>query len=151
MELHNMQATPGSRHSKKRVGRGDKTAGRGENGQKSRAGYSAKIGFEGGQNPLYRRLPKRGFTNAPFKTEYTIVNLESIAKLNVAEVTPAILVEAGVIKASYGLLKVLGNGELTSAVKVTAHKFSKSAQAAIEKVGGSVEVITKAETTEEKE
>ncbi len=143
MELHNMQATPGSRHSKKRVGRGDKTAGRGENGQKSRAGYSAKIGFEGGQNPLYRRLPKRGFTNAPFKTVYTIVNLESIEKLGQAEVTPAALVEAGVIKASYGLLKILGNGELTKAVKVSAHKFSKSAQEAIEKAGGSVVLITK--------
>ncbi len=149
MELHNMQSTPGSRHSKKRVGRGDKTAGRGENGQKSRAGYSAKIGFEGGQNPLYRRLPKRGFTNAPFKTEYTIVNLDSIAKLELSEVTPTILVEKGVIKASYGLLKVLGNGELNSAVKISAHKFSKSAQSAIEKAGGTIEVIVKADSIKE--
>ncbi len=150
MELHNMQATPGARHSKKRIGRGDKTAGRGENGQKSRAGYSAKIGFEGGQNPLYRRLPKRGFTNAPFKTVYTIVNLDAIEALGVKEVTPAHLVEAGVIKNSYGLLKVLGNGEIKSSVKVSAHKFSKSAQAAIEKAGGSIELLVgKVETVVE--
>ncbi len=151
MELHNMQPTPGSRHNKKRIGRGDKTAGRGENGQKSRAGYSAKIGFEGGQNPLYRRLPKRGFSNAPFKTEYTIVNLESIAKLDVKEVTPEVLIETGVIKASYGLLKILGNGELSSSVKVSAHKFSKSAQSAIEKAGGSVVLITKDSEPSKKE
>ncbi len=138
MELHNMQPTPGSRHSKKRIGRGDKTAGRGENGQKSRAGYSAKIGFEGGQNPLYRRLPKRGFTNSKFRVDYTIVNLETIEKLGVKEITPEILIENRVIKNSYGLLKILGNGEITSPVKVSAHKFSKSAQAAIEKAGGTV-------------
>ncbi len=141
MELHNMQATPGARHSKKRIGRGDKTAGRGENGQKSRAGYSAKIGFEGGQNPLYRRLPKRGFSNAPFKVVYTIVNLDAIEALGVKEVTPAHLVQAGVIKNNYGLLKVLGNGEVKSSIKVSAHKFSKSAQAAIEKAGGSIELL----------
>ena len=150
MELHNMQATPGARHSKKRIGRGDKTAGRGENGQKSRAGYSAKIGFEGGQNPLYRRLPKRGFSNVTFKTVYTIVNLETIEKLGQAEVTPASLVEAGVIKASYGLVKILGNGKLTKAVKVSAHKFSKSAQESIEKAGGSIVLITKEDTTSTK-
>ncbi len=150
MELHNMQPTPGSRHNKKRIGRGDKTAGRGENGQKSRAGYSAKIGFEGGQNPLYRRLPKRGFSNAPFKTVYTIVNLDAIEALGVKEVTPAHLVEAGVIKNNYGLLKVLGNGEVKSSIKVSAHKFSKSAQAAIEKAGGSIELIEgKVEATKE--
>ena len=150
MELHNMQATPGARHSKKRIGRGDKTAGRGENGQKSRAGYSAKIGFEGGQNPLYRRLPKRGFSNVTFKTVYTIVNLETIEKLGQAKVTPASLVEAGVIKASYGLVKILGNGKLTKAVKVSAHKFSKSAQESIEKAGGSIVLITKEDTTSTK-
>ncbi len=148
MELHNMQPTPGSRHSKKRIGRGDKTAGRGENGQKSRAGYSAKIGFEGGQLPLYKRLPKRGFTNAMFKTDYTIVNLDSIEKLGKSEITPEILIEAGVIKNSYGLLKVLGNGELKSSVKVSAHKFSKSAQEAIEKAGGSVVILEKNNTNE---
>lgn len=145
MELHNMKPTPGSRQSKKRIGRGDKTAGRGENGQKSRAGYSAKIGFEGGQNPLYRRLPKRGFSNSLYKTVYTIVNLDSLEALGVAEVTPEVLIEAGVIKNNYGVLKILGNGEIKSSIKVSAHKFSKSAQAAIEKAGGSITVLIKKE------
>jgi large subunit ribosomal protein L15 len=142
MELHNMQPTPGSRHNKKRVGRGDKTAGRGENGQKSRAGYSAKAGFEGGQNPLYKRIPKRGFTNIN-TIVYSIVNIKDIDALGVSEVTPEVLIERGLIKNNYGVLKILGNGEVKTAVKVSAHKFSKSATAAIEKAGGSVELITK--------
>lgn len=141
MELHNMKPTPGSRQNKKRIGRGDKTAGRGENGQKSRAGYSAKIGFEGGQNPLYRRLPKRGFSNEPHKVVYTIVNIEAIANLSIAEVTPEILIEAKLIRNNYGVLKVLGNGEISKPVTVKAHKFSKSAKAAIEAAGGSIEII----------
>lgn len=141
MELHNMKPTPGSRHTKKRIGRGDKTAGRGENGQKSRAGYSAKIGFEGGQNPLYRRLPKRGFSNALYKTVYSIVNIDAIDALKQPEVTPEMLIEAGLIKNNYGLLKILGNGEISTPVKISAHKFSKSAQAAIEKAGGSVVIL----------
>ena len=145
MELHNMKPTPGSRHTKKRIGRGDKTAGRGENGQKSRSGYSQKIGFEGGQNPLYRRLPKRGFTNAPFKTVYTIVNLDSLEALGVAEITPETLIEAKIIRKHYGVLKVLGNGEIKSPLKVSAHKFSKTAQDAIEKAGGSITVLIKQE------
>lgn len=140
MELHNMKPTPGSRHSKKRIGRGDKTAGRGENGQKSRAGYSKKIGFEGGQNPLYRRLPKRGFTNIN-KVVYTIVNLDSIDELGLKEITPEILIENGLIKNSYGVLKILGNGTIKSPVKISAHKFSKSAKEAIEKVGGSITIL----------
>jgi len=142
MELHNMKPTPGSRHPKKRIGRGDKTAGRGENGQKSRAGYSRKIGFEGGQNPLYRRLPKRGFTNMN-KVDYTIVNLDSIDALGLKEVTPEILIEKGLIKNNYGVLKILGNGEIKSSVKISAHKFSKSAEAAIEKSGGTISIIEK--------
>ena len=142
MELHNMKPTPGSRHPKKRIGRGDKTAGRGENGQKSRAGYSRKIGFEGGQNPLYRRLPKRGFTNIN-KVDYTIVNLDSIDALGLKEVTPEILIEKGLIKNNYGVLKILGNGEIKSSVKISAHKFSKSAEAAIEKSGGTISIIEK--------
>ena len=140
MELHNMKPTPGSRHSKKRVGRGDKTAGRGENGQKSRSGYSKKIGFEGGQNPLYRRIPKRGFTNFNSK-EYTIVNLEKIEELGLNEITPEILIENRVIRTNYKLLKILGNGELTKRVNIKAHGFSKSAKAAIEKNGGKVEYL----------
>ncbi|BDU67754.1 MAG: 50S ribosomal protein L15 [Candidatus Tyloplasma litorale] len=138
MKLHDMKPTPGSRPSKKRIGRGDKTAGRGENGQKSRAGYSAKIGFEGGQNPLYRRLPKRGFSNAPFKKEYTIVNLEAISKLGLKDVKPTDLIEAKIIRKNYGLLKVLSNGEMKEAINVSAHKFSKSAQVAIKNAGGKV-------------
>ena len=142
MELHNMKPTPGSRHSKKRVGRGDKTAGRGENGQKSRAGYSRKIGFEGGQNPLYRRLPKRGFTNIN-TVVYTIVNLDSIDALGLNEITPEILIDKGLIKNNYGVLKILANGEIKSSVKISAHKFSKTAQAAIEKAGGTVTILEK--------
>ena len=142
MELHNMKSTPGSRHSKKRIGRGDKTAGRGENGQKSRAGYSRKIGFEGGQNPLYRRLPKRGFTNIN-TIVYSIVNLDSIEALGLKEITPEILIEKGLIKNNYGLLKILANGKIKSPVKISAHKFSKSSQKAIEDAGGSVKIIEK--------
>ncbi len=140
MELHNMKPTPGSRQSKKRIGRGDKTAGRGENGQKSRAGYSKKIGFEGGQNPLYKRIPKRGFKNIN-TVEYTIINIAKINELNLKEITPEILIENGIIKNSYGLLKVLGNGTIDKKVTVKAHKFSKSAKEAIEKAGGKVEIL----------
>ena len=151
MELHNMKPTPGARTSKKRIGRGDKTAGRGENGQKSRAGFSNKIGFEGGQNPLYRRLPKRGFTNINTVTN-TIVNVESIAALSAKEITPEILIEHGLIKNNYGVLKILGKGELKIAMKVTAHKFSKSAKEAIENAGGSIVILeSKAEITAKKQ
>lgn len=145
MKLHEMKSTPGSRGTKKRVGRGTgsgwgKTAGRGENGQKSRSGFKNKIGFEGGQNPLYRRIPKRGFTN--FNTvDYSIVNIEKLQELGLTVVTPETLIEARVIKNSYGKLKILGNGEITIAIEVTADKFSKSAIAAIEKAGGKVTVI----------
>jgi len=140
MELHNMKPTTGSKSSKKRIGRGDKTAGRGENGQKSRAGFSNKIGFEGGQNPLYRRLPKRGFKNINSIT-HTIVNIESLEKLKLSEITPEILVENGVIKPNYKTLKILGKGTLSTAMKVSAHKFSKTAKASIEKAGGSIVLL----------
>ena len=146
MELHNMKPTPGSRHTKKRVGRGDKTAGRGENGQKSRAGYSKKFGFEGGQNPLYRRLPKRGFKNINTK-EYTIINLDSLSKLNTTDITIDFFVKEKIIKSSKELIKILGNGELTSKFgKVQAHKFSASAQEALKKSGAKVEIIEKKNT-----
>ncbi len=135
MELHNMKPTLGSRKARKRVGRGDKTAGRGENGQKSRSGFKNKIGFEGGQNPLYRRIPKRGFTNYGSKL-YKPVNLDSLGTLEVAEVTREALIDKGVIKAGDKLYKILGNGEVTMAFKVHANKFSKSAKVAIEKAGG---------------
>lgn len=135
MKLHEMKPTPGSRKPKKRVGRGDKTAGRGENGQKSRSGFKNKIGFEGGQNPLYRRIPKRGFTNINSKF-YKPVNLDKLDNLGVITITPEVLVEKGVIKAGDKLVKILGNGEVKMALKVTAHKFSASAKEAIEKAGG---------------
>lgn len=140
MKLNDMHSTPGSRHNKKRTGRGDKTAGRGENGQKSRSGYSKKIGFEGGQNPLYRRIPKRGFNN-PNSIKYTIINLEQIVKLNLKEISPEILIEKKVIKNSYSLLKVLGFGKLETPITISAHKFSKSAKEQIEKAGGTVKII----------
>ncbi|AHK22497.1 50S ribosomal protein L15 [Candidatus Hepatoplasma crinochetorum Av] len=140
MELNNMKSTPGSRKKQKRVGRGDKTAGRGENGQKSRAGYSKKIGFEGGQNPLYKRIPKRGFKNINH-IEYTVVNLDKFVRVKGDKITPETLIEANVIKANYGYLKILGEGKLIKAYKVKAHKFSNSAKQAIEDAGGKVTII----------
>ncbi|NOQ50187.1 MAG: 50S ribosomal protein L15 [Mycoplasmataceae bacterium] len=137
MELHNMKPTPGSRSKKKRVGRGDKTAGRGENGQKSRAGYSKKIGFEGGQNPLYLRLPKRGFNNVNRK-EYDVLNIGELNELNFSEINLETLKKAKVIKNSVKLLKILGDGELTKAINVKAGKVSQTAKEAIEKAGGTV-------------
>ncbi|BDV03632.1 MAG: 50S ribosomal protein L15 [Candidatus Hepatoplasma scabrum] len=140
MELNKMKSTPGSRKKNKRVGRGDKTAGRGENGQKSRAGYSKKIGFEGGQNPLYKRIPKRGFKNIN-KIEYTVLNLDKFVRVKGDKITPEILIESNIIKSNYGYLKILGDGKLTKAYTVTAHKFSESARKAIEDAGGKVEII----------
>lgn len=139
-ELHPRK---GSTHKKQRVGRGNSsgwggTAGKGHKGQKARAGAPIPRGFEGGQMPMQRRLPKFGFTNAQFKTTYEIVNLDQLNKLG-ADVSPESLREAGVV--GKGLVKILGRGELTKAVNVKAHKLSASAKAAIEKAGGSVEVI----------
>lgn len=140
MELHNMKSTPGSRAEKKRIGRGDKTAGRGENGQKSRAGYSKKIGFEGGQNPLYKRIPKRGFTSLNTK-KVTIINLDKLSKLKLDNITPEILIEKKVIKNNYGELKILGNTKLTKKINVTAHGFSASAKKNIIESGGFAKLI----------
>ena len=146
MKLHELQYTEGARKARKRVGRGTssgngKTAGRGQKGQGARSGGGKKPGFEGGQTPLFRRLPKRGFTNINAK-EYTLVNLD---QLNVfedgTEVTPVVLKEAGIIRAEKSGVKVLGNGELTKKLTVKAAKFSKSAEAAITAKGGSIEVI----------
>ena len=146
MKLHELKPAEGSRKVRNRVGRGTssgngKTAGRGQKGQKARSGGSIRPGFEGGQTPLFRRLPKRGFTNINAK-EYALVNLD---QLNVfedgAEVTPAALKEAGVIRSEKSGVKVLGNGELTKKLTVKAAKFSKSAEAAITAKGGSIEVI----------
>ncbi len=143
MKLHELSPADGSRHKRKRVGRGPgsglgKTAGRGHKGQRSRSGYSQRIGFEGGQMPLIRRVPKRGFTNI-FRREFAVVNLDRLATLD-GEVTPESLVEAGFVRSGMPV-KVLGGGELDKALKVSAHKFSKSAREKIEGAGGTCEVI----------
>ncbi|HJW99776.1 MAG TPA: 50S ribosomal protein L15 [Terriglobales bacterium] len=144
MNLSNLRAPKKANSNKKRVGRGmgsgmGKTSTRGHKGQRSRSGSRMMRGFEGGQMPLHRRLPKRGFTNI-FKTEYTILSIERIAGLGEADVTLDTLVKAGLAKDG-DLVKVLGDGELKKKVNVQAHKFSKSAQEKIAKAGGKAEVI----------
>ncbi|RKD25421.1 LSU ribosomal protein L15P [Caminicella sporogenes DSM 14501] len=146
MKLHELRPAKGAVKNRKRLGRGTatgqgKTAGRGQKGQKARSGGGVRPGFEGGQMPLYRRLPKRGFKN-PFKKEWTIVNLMDLNRFeDGTEVTPELLKEAGVIKKiKYGL-KVLGDGELQKKLTIKAHKFSKSAIEKIEAAGGKAEVI----------
>jgi large subunit ribosomal protein L15 len=147
LSLNNLRPAKGSTHKKKRVGRGPgsglgKTAGRGEKGQKSRSGYSMKIGFEGGQMPLHRRLPKRGFTNI-FKKKWLEVSLEALESHFSAddEITPEVLHRRGIIKKAKHDIVVLGNGEVSKALKVSAHRFTKSAREKIEKAGGAVTVI----------
>lgn len=146
MKLHELRPTPGTNSPKRRKGRGTgsglgKTAGKGHKGQNARSGGGVRPGFEGGQLPLYRRLPKRGFTNI-FAKEYTEVN---IANLNIfedgTEVTPELLLEAGVIKKVVDGVKILGNGEMEKKLTVKAQKFSKSAAEKIEAAGGKAEVI----------
>src|SRR5699024_3197622 len=138
MKLHELQASEGSRQVRNRVGRGDssgngKTAGRGQKGQKARS--KVRMGFEGGQMPLFRRMPKRGFNNISRKN-YAIVNVETLNKFeDGAEVTPVMLVESGIIKNEKDGIKVLGNGELSKKLTVKANKFSASAKAAIEAAG----------------
>ncbi|KRM19762.1 50S ribosomal protein L15P [Ligilactobacillus hayakitensis DSM 18933 = JCM 14209] len=144
MKLHELQPAEGSRQVRNRVGRGTssgngKTAGRGQKGQKARS--KVRLGFEGGQMPLFRRMPKRGFKNINRK-EFAIVNLETLNKFeDGAEVTPALLVEAGIVKDEKDGIKVLGNGELNKKLTVKASKFSASAKEAIESKGGKAEVI----------
>ncbi len=146
IELHNLKRNPGAVQSRKRVGRGPgsglgKTAGRGHKGQKSRSGYSHRGGFEGGQMPLYRRLPKRGFTNI-FRKEYAIVNLDVLNRFDDGTaITPELLVESGIVKDLKAGLKILGNGTLEKKLTVRAHKFSKTASEQIVNAGGKVEVI----------
>lgn len=147
MKLHSLQPAPGAVKTRKRVGRGvgsglGKTSGRGQKGQNSRSGGGVRIGFEGGQSPLFRRLPKRGFSNAPFKTTYAVINLSDLDKFeNGTTVTPELLKEMGLIKQSLDGIKVLGNGTLTKKLNVKAHKFSNVAKEQIEKLGGKAEVI----------
>ncbi|MBR2711354.1 MAG: 50S ribosomal protein L15 [Bacilli bacterium] len=147
MKLHELERNIGATHSKKRVGRGSgsglgKTSGRGQKGQKARSGVSINPVFEGGQSPLYRRLPKRGFKNALFKTRYTTVNVE---ELNVFEdgtvVTPALLKDKRIIRKTLDGVKILGNGKLEKKLTIQANKFSNSALEKIKEAGSKAEVI----------
>lgn len=147
--LNNLSPAKGSTHKKKRIGRGPgsgtgKTAGKGHKGQKSRSGYSQKIGFEGGQMPLQRRLPKRGFTNI-FKKEWLEISLAKLEEnFNAGdEITPEILHQRGLIKKAKHDLVILGNGDITKSLKISAHRFTKSAKDKIEKAGGSISEIKK--------
>ncbi|MFC0559056.1 50S ribosomal protein L15 [Halalkalibacter alkalisediminis] len=146
MKLHELKPAEGSRKVRNRVGRGigsgnGKTSGKGHKGQNARSGGGVRPGFEGGQNPLYRRLPKRGFTN-PTRKEFTVVNLDTLNRFEAGtEVTPELLIETGTVKnVKYGI-KILGNGKLENKLTVKAHKFSASAVEAIEAAGGKTEVI----------
>jgi large subunit ribosomal protein L15 len=154
LALNNLRPAKGSTHKKKRVGRGPgsglgKTAGRGHKGQKSRSGYSSKIGFEGGQMPLQRRLPKRGFTNI-FKKQWIEISLAKLEdNFNAGdEITPEILHERGLIKKGKHDLVILGNGEMSKSLKISAHRFTKSAKDKIEKAGGSFTEIVKSQESE---
>jgi large subunit ribosomal protein L15 len=147
LSLNNLRPAKGSTHKKKRLGRGPgtglgKTAGRGHKGQKSRSGYSSKTGFEGGQMPLHRRLPKRGFTNI-FKKQWIEVSLEALDRSFDAntEITPEVLHKRAIIKKAKHDIVVLGNGNISKALKISAHRFTKSAREKIEKAGGAVTVI----------
>jgi large subunit ribosomal protein L15 len=145
MKLSDLHPAKGSRKSRKRVGRGPgsgygKTAGRGTKGQKSISGYSQKRGFEGGQMPLHRRLPKRGFTNI-FRKEYSEVNLEKLERIKKQEIKIKDLKEAGIIKRESESVKILGRGDVSSAKTIHAHKFSQSALKKIEKAGGKAILI----------
>ena len=145
MKLSNLKPAKGSRKDGRRIGRGPgsgrgKTSGRGHKGQRSNAGFSQKRGFEGGQMPLHRRIPKRGFTNV-FRREYTEVNLDRLDKFPKAELTLQDLIEAGLVKKNTAGVKVLGRGKLTAAKVITAHKFSQSAQKKIEEAGGKAVLV----------
>ncbi|MGI4979157.1 MAG: 50S ribosomal protein L15 [Janthinobacterium lividum] len=149
LNLSNLGAPKGANSNKKRVGRGmgsgmGKTSTRGHDGQRSRSGSRMMRGFEGGQMPLHRRLPKRGFTNI-FRTEYQVLSLDTIELFvtthNQTELTVETMREVGLLKKKRGLIKVLANGEITTAVTVYAHKFSKQAQENIEKAGGKAIVL----------
>lgn len=145
MRLHELKNVKGAVHRRKRVGTGEgggrgKTSGRGGKGQTARSGSGIRIGFEGGQMPIYRRLPMRGFTNI-FKKQISEANVGSFEKLAEQEITLEVLIKAGVVRQTSKLLKVLGNGELTRSVTVHAHAFSETAKAKIEKAGGKAVVL----------
>ena len=147
MKLHELEKNIGATHAKKRVGRGPgsglgKTSGRGQKGQKARSGGSINPVFEGGQLPLYRRLPKRGFSNHLFKTRYSIINISELNKFEDGTVvTPALLKDAGIIKNQQDGIKVLGNGKLEKKLTIQASKFSTSALEKIKEAGSKAEVI----------
>jgi large subunit ribosomal protein L15 len=143
MKLHELKNVPGAIHRKKRVGCGEgsghgKTSGRGGKGQTARSGGSIRPGFEGGQMPLYRKLPHRGFNNKNFTIDYSVVNVGDLARIDeaVSDVTFDVLVKAGLVRGNSVRVKILGNGEISRALKVTAEKFSASAKEKIEKAGG---------------
>ncbi|MEP6671626.1 MAG: 50S ribosomal protein L15 [Chthoniobacter sp.] len=144
MNLHTLKPRPGAKHRVKRLGCGEssghgKTSGKGHKGQKARSGGSIRLGFEGGQMPLIRRMPKRGFNNAEFKTRFAIVNLDALNEFdNGATVDEQSLLAAGVIRRPYDEVKILGSGELTKKLTIVANKASETAKAAIEKAGGSL-------------
>ena len=147
MSLHKIRPPKGAKHPKKRVGRGPgsghgKTSSRGHKGAQSRSGFSFKRGFEGGQMPLHRRVPKRGFHN-PFRVEYAVVNLDTLAEVFEAgsSVTPDVLRERGLVRQSRARIKVLGRGEITKKLSVQAHKFSGTAAEKIAAAGGTTEVL----------
>lgn len=146
MKLHELSPSPGSRKERKRLGRGPssgtgKTSGRGHKGQNARSGGGVRPGFEGGQNPLYRRLPKRGFVN-PTRKEYAVVNTEDLNSFAAGtKVTPEFLMTNGVVKNAKSGIKILGNGDVTVKLTVKANKFSQSAIEKIEAAGGTTEVI----------
>src|ERR1700719_2020940 len=153
MNLSNLQPPKGQKHKKRRLGQGmgtgrGKYSRRGAKGAKSITGYSKMRGFEGGQMPLHRRLPKRGFTNI-FRKEYAVINVGSLEKLDGDSFTPESLVASGVVKKLNAGLKILGNGELTKKISVKAHCYSKSALDKIQKLGGSAEVLSRAPTATE--
>ena len=141
-----MKPAEGSRKKRKRIGRGigsgfGKTSGRGHDGQNARSGGGVRLGFEGGQIPLFQRLPKRGFTNINRK-DYAIVNLDTLNRFDEGtEVTPELLIESGIVSNAKSGIKILGNGTLEKKITVKAHKFSASAKEAIEKAGGQTEVV----------
>jgi len=146
MKLHELKPAEGSRKERKRLGRGigsgqGKTAGKGHKGQNARSGGGVRLGFEGGQTPLFRRLPKRGFTNVSRK-EYAVVNLDALNRFEEGtEVTPELLIETGVVSNEKAGIKILAKGNVEKKLTVKAHKFSSSAKEAIEAAGGSIEVI----------
>lgn len=148
MKLNELKPAPGSKKTRKRVGRGEssglgKTCGKGSNGQKSRSGASIPAGFEGGQMPLIKRVPKRGFSNYPFKKEYAVINVMDLEELfdDGTEITAELLLESGVIKKVLDGIKVLGDGDITKKFTVKVQKISESAKNKIEAAGGKVEVI----------